>query len=99
MTPGARPNSPAPKIVLPPEDLKPLYDFTVDCQECNAKLDAAEQDLADERIKSAALARQRDAALKAARGGSLMDRIGRVAKWLLIGAAAGAIAAEAAHSR
>ncbi len=93
------PNSPSPKTnaVIPSEDLKPLYDFTLDCKACQAKLVAAQADLTDERKKTAALTHERDDALRIARGGSAWRRIGRAAKWLLIGAAAGAAAAKAAH--
>src|SRR5882672_343919 len=47
----ASPNSPSPQTnaVLPAEDLKPLYDFTIDCKACQAKLAAAQDDLIDER--------------------------------------------------
>ena len=86
----ASPNSPSaqPNAVIPAEDLKPLYDFTIDCKACQAKLAAAQGDLADEKTKSAALAKERDHALQIARGGSTWRRIARAAKWLLIGAAA-----------
>ena len=93
------PNSPSaqPNAVIPAEDLKPLYDFTIDCKACQAKLAAAQGDLADEKTKSAALTKERDHALQIARGGSTWRRIARAAKWLLIGAAAGAAAARAAR--
>jgi hypothetical protein len=95
----ATPNSPSPQTnaVIPSEDLKPLYDFTIDCKACQAKLSAAQSDFTDERQKTTALTRERDDALRIARGGSRWRRIGRAAKWLLIGAAAGAAAAKAAH--
>ena len=95
----ALPNSPTPKAnaVIPAEDLKPLYDFTIDCKACQTKLAAAQGDLSDERQKTAALTHERDDALRIARGGSSWRRIGRAAKWFLIGAAAGAVAAKAAH--
>jgi hypothetical protein len=95
----ATPDSPSSKTnaVIPAEDLKPLYDFTIDCKACNAKLSTAQADLTDERQKTTALARERDDALRIARGGSLIRRITRVAKWLLIGAAAGAVAAKSVH--
>jgi hypothetical protein len=89
--------SPQSDAVIPTEDLKPLYDFALDCKACQAKLTAAQGDLTDERKKSAALTQERNDALRIARGGSTWRRIGRAAKWLLIGAAAGAIAAKAAH--
>ena len=92
-------DSPTPKAnaVIPAEDLKPLYDFTIDCKTCQAKLAATQADLSDERAKTTALTRERDDALRIARGGSAWLRIGRAAKWFFIGAAAGAIAAKAAH--
>ncbi len=85
------------QAVLPMEDLKPFYDFTLDCKACQAKLAAIQSDLTDERTKTAALAKERDQALRIARGGSAWRRIGRAAKWFLLGAAAGALAAKAAH--
>jgi hypothetical protein len=98
--PGGRdevPDGIQPKVNFPAADLKPLYDFAVDCQACQAKLGAAQADLADEKVKSQALGRERDDALRAAKGGSVLRRIARAAKWFAIGAAAGAIAAKAAH--
>jgi hypothetical protein len=95
----ALPNSPSSQAnaVIPAEDLKPLYDFTIDCKTCQAKLATAQSDLTDERQKTAALTHERDDALRIARGGSAWRRITRAAKWFLIGAAAGAVAAKAAH--
>ena len=95
----ASPNSPSPKTnsVIPVEDLKPLYDFAIDCKACQAKLATAQADLTDERQKTTALTRERDDALHIARGGSLIRRITLAAKWFIIGAAAGAAAAKAAH--
>jgi hypothetical protein len=95
---GSRmPDGILPKVNFPAADLKPLYDFAVDCKACQAKLGAAQADLADERLKSQALGRERDDALQAAKGGSVLRRIARAAKWFVIGAAAGAIAAKAAR--
>jgi hypothetical protein len=94
------PDAPKPsadQTVIPSQDLKPLYDFALDCKSCQAKLAAAQGDLADERAKTAALGKERDAALKAAKGGGLWRRMTRAAKWFAIGAAAGALAAKSAH--
>jgi hypothetical protein len=94
------PNNPTPKpdqpadAILPAADLKPLYDFALDCKACQAKLAASQADLADEKTKSAALTKQRDAAVRAAKGGSALRRIARAAKWFALGAAAGALAAK-----
>ena len=98
-------NSSAPSVtdgklsqaVIPAQDLKPLYDFALECKACQAKLTAAQSDLTDERTKTAALAQERDDALRIARGGTIWRRVARAAKWFAIGAAAGAIAAKAAH--
>ena len=96
-TPAGKANQSESQAVVPAEDLKPLYDFTIDCKACQAKLAAAQADLADEKTKTAALTKERDHALQIARGGSPFRRIARAAKWFLIGAAAGAIAAKSAH--
>jgi hypothetical protein len=95
------PENPIPKqgrpgdAILPAADLKPLYDFALECKACQAKLAASQGDLNDEKVKSAALTKERDAAVQAAKGGSALRRIGRAAKWFALGAAAGAIAAKA----
>jgi hypothetical protein len=86
-----------PKVNFPAADLKPLYDFAVECRACQAKLGAAQADLADEKAKTVALGRERDDALRAAKGGSVLRRIARAAKWFAIGVAAGAIAAKVAR--
>ena len=85
------------QAVIPAEDLKPLYDFTLDCKACQSKLATTQGDLADERSKTAVLTRERDEAVRAAKGGSVFRRMARAAKWLAIGAAFGAIAVEARH--
>src|SRR5256885_16508440 len=90
------PEAPGPSTVaIPAEDLKPLYDFAVDCKTCQTRLATATADLADEKTKTQALGRERDAALRLAKGGSAWRRVGRAAKWIGIGVAAGAILARA----
>jgi hypothetical protein len=86
-----------PQVVIPAEDLKPLYDFTLDCKACQTKLATIQGDLIDEKTKTVTLTKERDEAVRTAKGGSLLRRITRAAKWFAIGAAAGAIAARAAH--
>jgi hypothetical protein len=83
--------------VIAGPDLKPLYDFALDSETCQAKLTTAQSDLANEKGKTAILIKERDDALRVARGGSIWQRIGRASKWILIGAAAGAVAARIAH--
>src|ERR1700682_2899642 len=46
-------NSNQAQAVIPVEDLRPLYDFTLDCKACQARLTTAQSDLADERTKTA----------------------------------------------
>ena len=72
-----------------------LRDFSLDCRACQAKLAAAQADLTDERAKTTVLTRERNEAVRAVKGGSILRRIARNAKWFVIGAAAGAIAAKA----
>ncbi|HEX4541827.1 MAG TPA: hypothetical protein VH114_01575 [Candidatus Acidoferrum sp.] len=55
----------------------------------------AQGNLADEQKKTSALTLERDQALHIARGGSAWRRIGRAAKWFVIGAAAGAVLSRA----
>jgi hypothetical protein len=95
----AKPGHPAPNSNVPllRADLKPLYDYAVDCQECRAQLSAAQANLVDEQSKTQSLTRERDSALQAARGGSILRRVARAAKWFAIGAAAGAVAARLAR--
>jgi hypothetical protein len=81
--------------ILPAADLKPLYDFALDCKACQAKLQATQSDLQDEKTKTLALTRERDAAIRAAKGGSALRRIARAAKWFVLGAAAGAAISRA----
>jgi hypothetical protein len=83
------------QAILPIEDLKPLYDFAINCKACQVKLAAAQADLTDERAKAALVTRERNEAVKVAKGGSVLRRIARNAKWLAIGALAGAVAAKA----
>jgi hypothetical protein len=78
------PASPQTNAAIPAEDLKPLYDFTIECKACQAKLAAAQGDLTDERQKpphSHANATTLCASLEAEASG----------------AAAGAVAAKTAH--
>lgn len=86
--------APTGGAIIPLADLKPLYDFTLDCQACQAKLSTAQNDLADEKAKTAALTKERDDAIRVAKGGGAWRRFARAAKWLAIGAAAGAIASK-----
>jgi hypothetical protein len=86
-----------PKIEMPAVDLKPLYDFAVDCRACQTELAAVQADLKDEQAKTVALGRERDDALHMARGGSVVRRIVRAAKWFAIGAAVGAVAIKFAR--
>jgi hypothetical protein len=94
---GSVQGAPAPKVQLPSEDLKPLYDYALSCKACQDQLSAAQADLKDEKTKTQALGRERDDALRVARGGSVLQRVARAAKWFAIGAVAGAAAAKLAR--
>ncbi len=84
-------------ITVPQADLLPMFDHLEDCRACQERLATAQQDLNDERAKVAALTIERDAAVKAARGGGFWSRLRSNAKWFAIGGAMGALAASAAH--
>lgn len=87
----------AAQATIPVVDLKPLYDVAVACKECQVRLAAAQADLKDEKTKTETLGRERDDALQAAKGGSVLRRVARAAEWFVIGAAAGAVAAKLAR--
>jgi hypothetical protein len=89
--------APAAVLTVPQPDLQPLYDYLEDCRGSQTSLAAAQADLADEKSKTSALTSERDAALRAARGGGFWARFKHGAKWLAIGAAAGALAVEASR--
>jgi hypothetical protein len=84
----------APQAQIPAADLKPLFDFVQDCRTCQAQIAVAKLNAADDAAKIAALTRERDAALTAAKGGSFMRRLRRNAEWLAAGAALGYLAAK-----
>src|ERR1700722_1059412 len=81
---------------IPAADLKPLYDYVQDCRSCQAQLAAAQQNRADEAAKFEAMTRERDAAVIAAKGGTLWRRFRRNLEWFAIGAIIGATAGAAA---
>ncbi len=86
--------SPSTTISIPQPDLIPLYDGLQDCRENKAQSDALQKDLSDEKLRSAALLHERDAAIATAHGGTFLTRLKRSAKWLAIGVAVGAAAAH-----
>jgi hypothetical protein len=77
---------------IPTADLKPLYDYVQDCRACQAQLATAKQNRTDDAAKLAAMTRERDAALTAAKGGPFLRRFRRNLEWFAAGAAAGAAA-------
>lgn len=94
--PDPAPDDPAPAATatIPAADLQPIYEDIQTCRICQTKLSAATADLTDERAKNAALTAERNAATKAIRGGTFWTQLKNSAKWLIIGAAAGALAAK-----
>ena len=84
-----------PDVRVPSADLKPLFDFVQDCRASQAQLAAAQQDAQDQRTKNDALTKERDAAVKTAKGGSLWARSVRAAKWVAVGLVVGLAARSA----
>jgi len=72
---------------IPTVDLKPLIDNIGNCYVSEAQLATAQADLADEKKRSAALTKERDAAMTSADGGNLWHRLKQNSKWLAVGAA------------
>ncbi len=84
----------APAAQLPTADLKPLYNYVQDCRACQAQLAADKLNSADDATKIAALTRERDAAVTAAKGGTVWRRLRRNALWFVVGAASGYVATK-----
>jgi len=82
---------------IPAADLKPLDNYVQDCRACQDQLSAAMQNSADDAVKIAALTKDRDAAITAAKGGTFWRRLRRNAEWFAVGAAAGCVASHAAR--
>jgi hypothetical protein len=104
--PSATAANPAPDAIatIPQQDLPALRNEIESCKECAVKLATAQQNLVtkDQQLKLAATQlqatqRERDAALTAAKGGSLWRRAQRNARWLAVGAAAATAALCATH--
>lgn len=89
--------TPAATVSIPQPDLVPLYDALQDCRACAVQNDSLKKDLSDEKLRSASLQQERDAAMAAACGGTFLVRLKRAAKWFAIGLAAGAAAAAVAR--
>src|ERR1700723_3739398 len=88
----------APSAQIPAADLKPLYDYVQDCRSCQVQLAAAQQTRTDDAAKFTAMTRERDAALTAAKGGTIWRRFRHNLNWFVLGAAAGAAASAAANA-
>ncbi|MBZ5662573.1 MAG: hypothetical protein LAO08_19390 [Acidobacteriia bacterium] len=98
LSPSAKPADDLPASVsIPQPDLKPLYDDLQDCRAASLQNSVTQKDLEDEKLRTLALTKQRDAAINAARGGTFWVRLKREAKWFAIGIAVGAAATAAAH--
>ena len=85
-------SSPNQAAAIPTADLRPLFDKIQSCRSCETQLAVSQADLSDEKTRSAALTKERDAALTSAKGGTFWHRLKQNAKWLAIGAAVGATA-------
>ncbi len=98
LTPSAKPADDLPATIsIPQPDLKPFYDELQDCRVSSLQSAATEKDLEDEKLRSAAFSKERDAAINAAHGGSFWVRLKRETKWFAIGIALGAAATAAAR--
>jgi hypothetical protein len=96
--------TPAATAKIPQQDLPQLRDYVESCKECTVKLAAAEGDAASKEKRLGvlqkqleAIERERDAAVKAAKGGGFWRRLWTRTKWFVVGAAAGAAVTRALH--
>lgn len=95
---AATPN-PQPVAQVPLVDAPQVKAYFAECETCKAERVKLQADAVD-RAKQAELAQkqiealkgERDTWEKTAKGGTVLQRIGRAAKWLAIGAGAGAVA-------
>lgn len=94
----ANPAPPA-QVEIPQADLPALRNQVEACQECSVKLASAQKDvtslqsqLKDAGAQLSAVSKERDAAVKASKGGGFWSRVKRSARFFAIGAAAGAAA-------
>lgn len=87
----------ATSISIPRPDLLPLYNKLQDCRTAQLQTATLQNDLIDEKARSAALLQERNAAVTAAHGGSILQRLKRSAKWFAIGLATGAAVAATIH--
>jgi hypothetical protein len=78
-----------PVVQVPAADLKSLYDVVQDYRACQLRLTAASENVSDQTSKAAALTRERNVAITAAKGGSFWRRLHRNALWFAVGAGAG----------
>ncbi len=74
---------------LPLQDLKPLFDYVQDRRICDAEIKASRKAMADDSVKMAALTRERDLAIRTARGGSFWHRARQGLVLFAFGAIAG----------
>ena len=86
-TAGVIGSNPGAIAAIPAADLEPLFDKVQSCRSCEARLTVSQADLEDEKARSAALTKERDAALISAKGTSFWHRLKQNVKWLAIGAA------------
>jgi len=78
-------------LQIPAVDMKPLFDRLVDYKECAAKLTAFEGQTSIDEDKIVSLEKERDAAVKAAKGGSVWSRVKHEGKWFLAGGILGGL--------
>lgn len=99
VTPAPTPTNPNPQPVaqVSLEDAPQVKAYVADCETCKLEVPKLQADLADRQAQMAlaqkqieSLQTQRDAAVKASKGGSWLRRAARAGKYLIIGAGAGA---------
>ena len=91
------PDAPTPQagtLLVPTADAKPLFDTLSEGAACKTELSATKQQVTLEQEKTAAVTKDRDAAVTSLKGGSKWHRVITAAKWAAVGVVAGYIAAR-----
>lgn len=82
----------APSALLDKDQLVEFSKYTLSCKQCELERGKQVVDLKDKDAIIKKTEEQRDAALRQAKGGSFVQRVGRNSKWFVAGAVVGVIA-------
>jgi hypothetical protein len=91
------PNAPSAGLQLNPQQAQELRQFALQCKQTEVELSACSESYKIQGEKLAIAEKDRDTAVKVAKGGSFWKRFKRAGKYIAIGAAIGAAGTAIAH--